>query len=385
MPDSISRIDLDKVEFYARISFTILSQNQSELYHAFLFAFVHQQEQTMAIPGIDEKKQIDARSIIREKEIPKGLMRYKLVIKWAIAFVVFVFLVVTIRKATVDVLEHREHLDFYAMDWRWLFAGVIAYAIGMMPAAAAWLQTLRGFGQSVPFWAGMHAYFLGHLGKYVPGKAMVIVLRVGRLAPLGIEIKPTIVSIFVETLTSVAVGAIVGCIFIFLGAEFPPRWMALSAALCIPCSIVLLLPHTFRALLAILAKSKIGRMPRSVSEAFTWRMMLRTCAWMALGWLIHGTAGWLVLSGIQSTAGLWTVQAWAVCVAAVSLGAVVGFASMLPGGAVIRELVITWLLSHIVPQPIALFAAIAFRIANLLAEFLVIGFISLVKAKPATR
>ena len=66
---------------------------------------------------------------------------------------------------------------------------------------------------------------------------------------------------------------------------------------------------------------------------------------------------------------------------AVSLGAVVGFVSMLPGGAGVRELVITWLLSSIVPQPIALFAAIAFRIANLLAEFLVVGIFSLLKGE----
>ena len=106
---------------------------------------------------------------------------------------------------------------------------------------------------------------------------------------------------------------------------------------------------------------------------------------MLLGWILHGTAGWLVLSGIQSTPGLWTFQAWAVCVSAVSLGAVAGFASMLPGGAVIRELVITWLLSSIVPQPIALFAAIAFRIANLTAEFLVVGVFSMLKGKTPGR
>ena len=58
---------------------------------------------------------------------------------------------------------------------------------------------------------------------------------------------------------------------------------------------------------------------------------------------------------------------------------------MLPGGAVIRELVITWLLSSIVPQPIALFAAIAFRIANLIAEFLVVGLVSMVKGKTPGR
>ncbi len=339
----------------------------------------------MQTPDKEEAKSVKTRSTDKPKDDSNLLTRSMPVLKWGIVLIVLVFLVLTIRKAYLDVLEHREHLDLSAMDWRWLLSGVFVYAVGMMPAAAAWLQTLRAFGQSVPFWVGLHAYFIGHLGKYVPGKAMVIVLRVGRLAPLGIEIKPTIVSIFVETLTSVAVGAIVGCIFIFFAPEFPPRWLILGAAICIPCSLLLLLPHTFRALLAVLAKSKIGRMPRSVSEAFTWRMMLRTCTWMALGWMLHGTAGWLVLSGIQSTPGLWTFQAWAACVAAVSLGSVVGFASMLPGGAVVRELVITWLLSSIVPQPIALFAAIAFRIANLGAEFFVVGVISLVKGKTPTR
>lgn len=339
----------------------------------------------MQPPANAEATSVPTRSTDKPKNDSNWLTRSKPILKWVIALIVFAFLVLTIRKAYLDVLEHREHLDFSLMDWRWFLAGVFVYTLGMMPAAAAWLQTLRAFGQSVPFWVGLHAYFIGHLGKYVPGKAMAIVLRVGRLAPLGIEIKPTIVSIFVETLTSVAVGAIVGCIFIFFAPEFPPRWIILGAGICIPCSLLLLLPHTFRALLAILAKSKIGKMPRSVSAAFTWRMMLRTCAWMALGWILHGTAGWLVLSGIQSTPGLWTFQAWAACVAAVSLGSAVGFASMLPGGAVVRELVITWLLSSIVPQPVALFAAIAFRIANLLAEFLVVGVISLVKGKTPTR
>lgn len=311
--------------------------------------------------------------------------RAKPFLKWGVTALVLAFLVLTIRKAYFDVLEHRELLDFSAMDWRWLIAGLLVYIIGMLPAASAWLQTLRDFGQKVPIAIGLHAYFIGHLGKYVPGKAMAIVLRVARLAPLGIEIKPTIVSIFVETLTSIAVGTVVGCLFIFLAPEFPPRWMIIGAAIGIPCSMLFLLPHTFRAALAILAKSKIGRMPRSVSQAFTWPMMLRTCAWMALGWILHGTAGWLVLSGIQSTPGLWTFQAWAACVSAVSLGAVVGFASMLPGGAVIRELVITWLLSSIVPQPVALFAAIAFRIANLIAEFIIVGVTSLFTTKTPER
>ena len=141
---------------------------------------------TLAKPRSTEKQ---------KKEEQSWMMRSKPILKWLIVLVVGVFLILTIRNAYADVMANREHLNFSAMDWRWLLAGVLAYAIGMMPAAAAWLQTLRAFRQTVPFWFGLHTYFLGHLGKYVPGKAMVIVMRVGRLAPLGIEIKPTVVSI----------------------------------------------------------------------------------------------------------------------------------------------------------------------------------------------
>ena len=193
----------------------------------------------------NQTKPTKGRSPEKKTEELSWLMRSKPILKWLIVLVVVAFLILTIRKAYLDVLENREHLNFSAMDWRWLLAGVLAYMIGMMPAAAAWLQTLRAFGQNVPFWFGLHTYFLGHLGKYVPGKAMVIVMRVGRLAPLGIEIKPTVVSIFVETLTSIAVGAIVGSVFIFFAPEFPPAWMVAGAAICIPCSMLLLLHIRF--------------------------------------------------------------------------------------------------------------------------------------------
>jgi uncharacterized membrane protein YbhN (UPF0104 family) len=309
----------------------------------------------------------------------------KPILKWVITLTVLVFLGLTIRRAYQDVDQHREHLNFSVMNWKWLTLGVLAYALGMIPAGIAWLQTLKAFGQSVPFWDGLHAYFIGHLGKYVPGKAMVIVLRTGKLYAIGVEVKPTIVSVFVETLTSICTGAILGCVLLLAQSPPPPRWILLGAIACIPCAMLLLLPHTFRATLAVLAKSKIGRMPRSVNDAFTWPLMIRTCGWMLVGWVMHGTAAWCVLAGIQPAESLWSISAWSACIAAVSLGAVVGFASMLPSGAVVRELIITWLLSSIVPQPIALFAAIAFRIANLIAEFVMIGLLTIAKNRDTNK
>ena len=297
---------------------------------------------------------------------------FKRIAKWAIIFVVLLFLGLTLRRAYLDLQMHRDQLDISKMALSWIVFGGAVYILGMLPASQAWLQTLDAFQQKVPFWTGMQAYFLGHLGKYIPGKAMVFVLRVSRLREIGIEVKPTIVSIFVETLTSVSTGAILGCALLLCQSPRPPDWMLWNAILCIPCAFLFLVPHTFRWVLGVLAKSRIGRMPKEVSEAFTWKLMLRNCLWMALGWCLHGTASWLVLIGLQPDGSLWSVQAWTVCTAAALLGAVVGFASMIPGGAIVRELVITWLLTSLVPQPIALAAAVVFRVVGLACELILI-------------
>jgi len=319
--------------------------------------------------------QFIAASSKRNEGSQSRLARAKPVLKWIVILIVFVFLGLTIQRAVRDVQANQEHLDFAKMKPAWILLGTGFYIFGLFPASLSWLQTLWAFKQDISAKIALHAYFLGHLGKYVPGKAMVIVLRAGKLLPHGVELKPTIVSIFVETLTSIAMGAVLGCSLLLF--QKPPAWMFWSAILCIPAAILFLIPHTFRTVLTILAKSRIGKMPRSVSEAFTWRMMGRTCSWMLLGWILHGMATWFILQGIYPQGSFSVAHTIPVCIAANALGAVVGFASMLPGGAVVRELVITWLLSTIVPQPVALVSAIAFRVCNLIAELVTIAWFSL--------
>jgi glycosyltransferase 2 family protein len=299
------------------------------------------------------------------------LSRWKPAIRWMVVLIVLVFLGLTIQRAVRDIQANQDQLDFSRIRFVPILAGIGFYMLGLFPAAISWLQTLSSFNQKVPVKHALDAYFVGHLGKYVPGKAMVIILRAGKLMPHGVELKPTIVSIFVETLTSLATGAVLGyTLILFLK---PPDWMFWSALLCIPAAMMFLVPHTFKSVLTILAKSRIGKMPRRVSEAFTWKMMARTCAWMALGWVLHGLATWSILNGIYPNDSANAIRSLPICIASNALGAVAGFASMLPGGAVVRELVNTWLLSSIVPQPVALIASVAFRVCNLLAELIVIG------------
>ena len=63
----------------------------------------------------------------------------------------------------------------------WLVVSGVAYVLGMAPMGWFWHRTLAALGYQPPLSATMRAYYFGQLGKYVPGKAMVIILRVAAM------------------------------------------------------------------------------------------------------------------------------------------------------------------------------------------------------------
>ncbi len=70
-------------------------------------------------------------------------------------------------------------------------------------------------GVQVSWYAGLRAYFVSQLGKYVPGKAWVILMRVGMLRhdahahPIPVAVTATY-----ETLCSMAAGALLGVLLL---------------------------------------------------------------------------------------------------------------------------------------------------------------------------
>jgi len=301
-------------------------------------------------------------------------------LRWIVALVVVGCLVLAIRRAVLELQSSPESLAWSRIRWSWGLAGLFGSLAALLPSWIGWHQVLRDFHKKIPWRHSFFAYFLGHLGKYVPGKAMAVLLRVGYLHRLGALVRPSIVSVFIETLTSIAIGSILGAVL--LQSMSPPPWLRWIALLGIPFALAALVPNTFRALVTAVSKSRIGRMPEQVAQAITWRMMLRTSLWSALGWLLHGTAGWILLMAISPDPSAMTWNAWRVCVTSMCLGNLAGFMSMLPGGAGVRELVTMWLMTEIVPEPVALAAAVVTRLAVMLAEGIMLAIATWICPKP---
>jgi len=196
-------------------------------------------------------------------------------------------------------------------------------------------------------------------------------LRVGYLHRLGIPVRPAIVSVFIETLTSLASGSILGAIL--LQSMSVPPWLKACALACIPLAALALAPKPFRWLIARLSRSRLGAMPQHVAEAIDWKLMLRCGTYSTVGWLLHGTAAWMLLMAIAPDSELANGKAWCACVSSMALAALAGFVSMIPGGAGVRELVATWGIATLVPMPVALASAVVTRLAAISAELIVLG------------
>lgn len=298
------------------------------------------------------------------------------VIRSLILACVLVFFGLAIRRAVQELSRSEITLEWQSIGWIFLSSSVLCGMVALLPSCLGWYGILRDFGQKVRWQDCFYAYFLGHMGKYVPGKAMAVLLRVGELHRHRVLLGPAVLSVFIETLSGFATGGILGAALLqFIDC---PRWLQLSALVGIPIAIVSLLPHPFRWILSPLVRTRLGKSVSSTVEAIDGWMMLRTVLLAIVGWTLQGVSLWLVLEslkGIQPelllNRSVWHVLM--VCIASMSLGGLAGFLSMLPGGAIARELASIGILVAIVPEPIALIATVLVRLTSILAELLMVA------------
>ncbi len=103
-------------------------------------------------------------------------------------------------------------------SWRlnpwWLVLSGLFYLAGLFPSGWFWHRLICSLGGQPTLGQTLRSYYIGHLGKYVPGKAMVIVLRAGLLRGQQVDVVLASATIFLETLTSMAVGALLAAVII---------------------------------------------------------------------------------------------------------------------------------------------------------------------------
>jgi len=266
-------------------------------------------------------------------------------------------------RALADFEQHN--FDFSGLNYGRLALAGIVYLLGLLPCCWFWRLTLRAMKQDPTWSSTVRAYYLGHLGKYVPGKALVVILRATAMGGAGVNTGIAAGTVFIETLTMMAVGAFLAAVvlaWLAINAWLTILGIALAAAAMAPT-----LPPVFRFLVRLLRLEK--RIP---AELLTWRTIL--AGWLAMVpcWLLLGTSMLIVVSAVTpvTTPNPLGLEDLPYLTAAVSLAMVAGFLSLLPGGILVRDYVAIEVLAHHagLGAGVGLVAAIVLRFVWLISE-----------------
>jgi len=218
----------------------------------------------------------------------------------------------------------------------WLVAAAGLYLAGLLPAAVFWRHVLRTLGQDPRWGETVRAYFVGHLGKYVPGKAMVVVIRTGLIRSQRVGTGVAAASVFVETLTMMAAGAFVAAAILACWFGAHTRMLAGAIGLMVIAGLPTL-PPVFRRLArwAGVARSEAGG-GVDLHRLRARTLLLGWCL-MVLGWCLLGLSYWATLRAM-GLAGADPWAQWPRYTASVALAMVAGFLALVfPGGVGVRE------------------------------------------------
>jgi uncharacterized membrane protein YbhN (UPF0104 family) len=229
----------------------------------------------------------------------------------------------------------------------WLVLSGLAYAVGWLPSVWFWRRMIKRVGGKVRFDDAARAYYCGHLGKYVPGKATVLILRSAMLKDRGVLVSVSVLTATCETLMMMATGtALAVALLPWLIrpeqlADWPAWLRSVVATPWLPGVIVagvcLLLSPLIASLLTWLA---VKFTPKGILEGesrvrITPKLVIQGLAAFAGSWIMHGLSLGLSVRAVSDTVSL---ASWPVWTGGVAAATVAGFAAVFaPGGLGVRE------------------------------------------------
>jgi uncharacterized membrane protein YbhN (UPF0104 family) len=276
------------------------------------------------------------------------------------------------RRTRTELIEQRERLaktlpTISHIRWRYVAIASGFYSAGILLGGVVLQSSLRALGQPAGWLTTFAAQIIGHLGKYIPGKAAVVIMRVGILSNRGAAISDATLAVFIETFTLLAVGSAFGLTVVF--TTDVPQWIRVAASILAIFATAFTLPPV----MLLIARRCTGSASQ-VQSRQAWFMTLQNWVWTIGSWCLIGAAVWFVMASLPRAEPLgWSMQTYWIATSAIGLAFSLGFVSLLPGGAGVRELVLIVLWTPVIGSHHALAASILLRFVFLVVEVVLAG------------
>jgi hypothetical protein len=256
---------------------------------------------------------------------------------------------------------------------RWDLAGLvfaaIAYLFGLVCFALFFRDVVQNGQARAPLGKTLRAFLVSHLGKYVPGKALVVVMRAHDCTLAGMRPSTAAIATFFETLFMMGAGALIATIVL---AVTDPRLSLRLPGSRLSLPLVLLAISIAAPLFVVVSPPVFARILKSFHLPFPragtlhppridWRLHVKGLKWCLPGWIAWGASLAGVIRAIRPDA--WSPALLPLSTVCVALATVAGFiVAVFPGGLFVREGVLMATLEPTLGAADAILCAVLLRL-----------------------
>ena len=239
---------------------------------------------------------------------------------------------------------------------------LVAVLAGLLASALVWRALLADLGTPLGLRAALHVFFLGQLGKYVPGSVFAVAaqMELGRLHEAPRSRVGTASLLFMGVL--VAAGLLSAVVALPLTSPDALRSYA-WVLLALPLAALVLAPPVLTRLVGVLLRV-LRREP--LERPLSARGVAAALGWAGVMWAAYGVHLWLLVrpqdTGTSADLLLLSVGAYALAWTAGFLFVVA------PAGAGVRELVLVAALAPVLDRGAALAVAVLSRVLMTLGD-----------------
>jgi hypothetical protein len=310
-------------------------------------------------------------------EKPRRLGAIKTAVRLIVAAIVLYAVGRHVGRTWADMQAKGLHLQ---LRWGVLaFSGVV-YLLGIGCQGAFYARILKASPTPSGWYTAIRAYYVSHLGKYVPGKALAVVIRAGLVVPYGVRPATAAVGTLYETFVMMTAGGLTSAIAFGISPHSTVDLGTVGGvALKIPMALLgmavglgfllLVWPTIFVSVATFLKKPLKGIGDAPVLNLSP-RLLAEGVAWGVACWVLLGLSQVIVIDALLP--GGLPASAWPAVIGSVALATVAGFVVLIsPGGLGVREWVLWTALASTIDADLAVVAALALRLAWIGAEILV--------------
>jgi len=278
------------------------------------------------------------------------------------------FLLVALGFGTWVVVDQWEEIraGFARLSWASLTLSLVAVLAALCGGMMTWRALLADLGSPLPLRAGAKVFFVGQLGKYIPGSLWPVIAQMEMGRELGVPRSRSAAAFFLTLPVQLGSGLVVSGVTLLAampGAVAPYAW----AFLLIPVLAVAFEPRVVNAVLAF-GLRKLRREP--LERPLTRRGVLTALGWALLGWVAYG----LHLAAIVHDLGSSGLSAVLFSIGAFALSWCLGIMTfVVPAGAGVREVAMVAVLAPVLDRGSAITVALCSRIVIILGDLLCAG------------